>query len=120
MRSCEGQIAIFSWPEMAKYDLRAIINYVTKTSGQNVYYIGHSMGTLTAFVQFSQDRELATKVRWGGSRQTEADSDDFLGEEVLRLGTCDESGAFERSFSIAGDIHACPGCRYRGPSDAPQ
>jgi len=54
----------FSWPEMAKYDLPAIINFVLKTTGApNLYYVGHSMGTLTAFVAFSQDQELGKKVK---------------------------------------------------------
>jgi lysosomal acid lipase/cholesteryl ester hydrolase len=50
----------FSWPEMAKYDLPATIKFILKTTGApKLYYIGHSMGTLTAFAQFSADREFA-------------------------------------------------------------
>jgi len=54
----------FSWPEMSKYDLPAMINHILKTTGApNVYYIGHSMGTLTMFVQLSRDKEFAKKVK---------------------------------------------------------
>jgi lysosomal acid lipase/cholesteryl ester hydrolase len=54
----------FSWPEMAKYDIPAMVNYILKTSNApTLYYIGHSMGTLTAFAQFSQDREFAKKIK---------------------------------------------------------
>jgi len=54
----------FSWPEMAKYDLPAMINFILQKTGvPDLYYIGHSMGTLTAFVAFSQNKELGKKVK---------------------------------------------------------
>jgi len=54
----------FSWPEMAKYDLPATINFILqKTGAPSLYYIGHSMGTLNGFAQFSADRELGKKVK---------------------------------------------------------
>lgn len=41
---------------MAKYDLPAITEYILSTTGQpNLYYVGHSQGTLIGFLQFSQD-----------------------------------------------------------------
>ena len=36
----------FTWDEMAKYDLPAMIEYVLETTGeQELFYAGHSMGT---------------------------------------------------------------------------
>jgi lysosomal acid lipase/cholesteryl ester hydrolase len=48
---------------MSQYDLPAMINHILKTSNApNLYYIGHSMGTLTMFVRLAQDKEFAKKV----------------------------------------------------------
>ncbi|KAJ8366150.1 hypothetical protein SKAU_G00149810 [Synaphobranchus kaupii] len=54
----------FSYDEMAKKDLPAVINYITKTTGQEqVYYVGHSQGTTIAFIAFSTMPELASKIK---------------------------------------------------------
>jgi len=54
----------FSWDEMARYDLPAMINYALKNSKTDkLYYIGYSLGTTTAFAKFSQDKELAQKIK---------------------------------------------------------
>uniref|UniRef100_A0A0N5ALW2 Abhydro_lipase domain-containing protein n=1 Tax=Syphacia muris TaxID=451379 RepID=A0A0N5ALW2_9BILA len=54
----------FSWKEMADYDLPAMIDYVLKVTGQpNLYYIGHSQGTLIMFSGLSQNRNLSHKIR---------------------------------------------------------
>lgn len=54
----------FSWDEMAKYDLPAMIDYVVAKTGQaQVYYAGHSQGTMTAFAALSSNTELAKKVK---------------------------------------------------------
>ena len=56
-------VAVCSWDEMSHYDLPAMLNYVLRVTGrQQVYYIGHSQGTLIAFAQLSHDRVLANKV----------------------------------------------------------
>ena len=48
---------------MAKYDLPAMLNFALKTTvAEDLYYIGHSQGTLIGFAQFSQDPKLAKKV----------------------------------------------------------
>ena len=54
----------FSWDEMAKYDLPAVLDYVTEeTNVSSIYYVGHSQGTLMAFTGFSQNHTLANKVK---------------------------------------------------------
>ena len=53
----------FSWDEMAKYDLPAMINHALLISGkQSLYYVGHSQGTMMAFAGLSMDKSLAKKV----------------------------------------------------------
>jgi lysosomal acid lipase/cholesteryl ester hydrolase len=53
----------FSWDEMAKYDLPTMLQYVLDTSGAtNLHYMGHSMGTMTAFALFSMNQTIADKV----------------------------------------------------------
>lgn len=54
----------FSYDEMAKKDLPAVINYITKiTAQEQIYYVGHSQGTTIAFIAFSTMPELASKIK---------------------------------------------------------
>ncbi|PSN34671.1 Lipase 3 [Blattella germanica] len=54
----------FSWHEMGIYDLPAEIDYVLKiTNQQQVYYVGHSMGTTMFYVLMSMKPEYNAKVR---------------------------------------------------------
>lgn len=54
----------FSWDEMARYDLPAMLKFVlAKTSQPSLYYAGHSQGTLIAFAEFSRNKELAKVVK---------------------------------------------------------
>ncbi|XP_028651265.1 gastric triacylglycerol lipase isoform X2 [Erpetoichthys calabaricus] len=54
----------FSFDEMATKDLPAVINFITKATGQpQVYYVGHSQGTTIAFIAFSTMPELASKIK---------------------------------------------------------
>ncbi|XP_062382360.1 gastric triacylglycerol lipase [Sardina pilchardus] len=54
----------FSYDEMAKKDLPAVVDYITKTTGQEqIFYVGHSQGTTIAFIAFSSMPELASKIK---------------------------------------------------------
>uniref|UniRef100_A0A914UT30 Lipase n=1 Tax=Plectus sambesii TaxID=2011161 RepID=A0A914UT30_9BILA len=54
----------FSWDQMASKDLPAMIQKVLDITGQDqIYYVGDSMGTLTAFAEFSQNQQLATHIK---------------------------------------------------------
>ncbi|XP_037659823.1 gastric triacylglycerol lipase-like [Choloepus didactylus] len=54
----------FSFDEMAKYDLPASINFIIKKTGQEqIYYVGHSQGTLIAFIAFSNFPMLAQRIK---------------------------------------------------------
>ncbi|KAM1358691.1 hypothetical protein ACFX15_044933 [Malus domestica] len=48
----------WSWDELAAYDLPALLKYVNNQTGQNLHYVGHSLGTLTALAAFSQEKLL--------------------------------------------------------------
>ena len=49
---------------MASQDLPAFINYITNiTNQQQIYYVGHSQGTMMAFAEFSRNKLLARKVK---------------------------------------------------------
>jgi len=52
----------FSFDHMAEYDLPAVINYVKKRDQvEQVYYIGHSQGTLIYFLAYMNDPEFIEK-----------------------------------------------------------
>ncbi|XP_062989010.1 lipase member M-like [Elgaria multicarinata webbii] len=54
----------FSFDEMAKYDLPAVLNFILqKTGQQQLYYVGYSQGTTIAFIAFSTMPELAQKIK---------------------------------------------------------
>ncbi|KAJ7377378.1 hypothetical protein OS493_029738 [Desmophyllum pertusum] len=54
----------WSFQEMAKYDIPAMLEHALNVSGQaQLFYIGHSQGTLVGFTGFSANPELAKKVK---------------------------------------------------------
>ena len=48
VKSCQETFWQFSWDQMGQYDLPSMLQYVRELTGQQIIYIGHSMGT-TAF-----------------------------------------------------------------------
>lgn len=54
----------FSFQEMAKYDLPAMVNYALNTTGQKqLFYVGHSEGTMMIFAGLSENKSLNKKIR---------------------------------------------------------
>ncbi|XP_050754839.1 lysosomal acid lipase/cholesteryl ester hydrolase isoform X5 [Gymnogyps californianus] len=55
---------VFSFDEMAKYDIPASVDFILKKTGQEqVFYVGHSQGTTMAFIAFSTLPQLAKKIK---------------------------------------------------------
>uniref|UniRef100_A0AAY5KDN6 Lipase n=1 Tax=Esox lucius TaxID=8010 RepID=A0AAY5KDN6_ESOLU len=64
LRPDQNEFWQFSYDEMAKKDLPAVVNHILKTTGQDqIYYVGHSQGTTIAFIAFSSMPELASKIK---------------------------------------------------------
>lgn len=64
MNTTQHEFWRFSWDEMARHDLPAMINHtLTSTAAPSVYYVGHSMGTATMFAQLSQDSNFAKQIK---------------------------------------------------------
>ncbi|XP_036034753.1 tear acid lipase-like protein [Onychomys torridus] len=54
----------FSYDQLIKYDLPATIDFIVNKTGQKqIYYVGHSQGTLLAFGAFSTNTQLAQKIK---------------------------------------------------------
>ncbi|XP_019594074.2 lipase member M [Rhinolophus sinicus] len=54
----------FSFDEMARFDLPAVINFILQKTGQEkIYYVGYSQGTTMGFIAFSTMPELAQKIK---------------------------------------------------------
>ena len=49
---------------MAKYDLPAMVEHILSVTGkQQIYYVGHSQGTMMGFAGFSQNKLLGSKIK---------------------------------------------------------
>ncbi|XP_008056378.1 lipase member M isoform X2 [Carlito syrichta] len=54
----------FSYDEMARFDLPAVISFILQKTGQEkIYYVGYSQGTTMGFIAFSTMPELAQKIK---------------------------------------------------------
>ncbi|XP_029202026.2 gastric triacylglycerol lipase-like [Acropora millepora] len=54
----------FSWDEIARYDIPAMLKFVTRmTSQSSLYYVGYSQGTTIAFAEFSRNKIVAKMVK---------------------------------------------------------
>eukprot|EP00246_Nothoceros_aenigmaticus_P011695 TRINITY_DN3302_c0_g1_i1.p1 TRINITY_DN3302_c0_g1~~TRINITY_DN3302_c0_g1_i1.p1 ORF type:complete len:282 (-),score=27.04 TRINITY_DN3302_c0_g1_i1:309-1154(-) len=46
----------WSWDELAAYDLPAVLEFIYKTTGSRIYYVGHSQGTIMALAAFTETK----------------------------------------------------------------
>ncbi|XP_050205020.1 triacylglycerol lipase 2-like [Mercurialis annua] len=87
----------WSWDELAAHDLPAMFNYIHNQTAQKIYFVGHSLGTLTMMAALSQDKLLNMTGGAGflspiaylshtTSSCCRAASDLFLSEEFYWLG----------------------------------
>lgn len=54
----------FSWDEIAKFDIPAMIDFVLwKTEEKQIYYAGHSQGSMVMFAKASEDLEFGKKIK---------------------------------------------------------
>ena len=54
----------FSWNEMGKYDVPAVLAHILEETGvEQIYYVGHSMGTTMFFVAMATHPELNSKIK---------------------------------------------------------
>uniref|UniRef100_A0A1L8DPW0 Lipase n=2 Tax=Nyssomyia neivai TaxID=330878 RepID=A0A1L8DPW0_9DIPT len=53
----------FSWHEIGIHDIPAMIDYVTRTTGQQrMHYVGHSQGTTSMFIMLSERPEYNDRI----------------------------------------------------------
>eukprot|EP01132_Coremiostelium_polycephalum_P006176 gene6176-7690_t len=53
----------FSFDEMGKYDLPAMVDYIIENTGfQSLPYVGHSEGTTQAFISYLVDNSISEKI----------------------------------------------------------
>uniref|UniRef100_A0A0N5A518 Lipase n=1 Tax=Parastrongyloides trichosuri TaxID=131310 RepID=A0A0N5A518_PARTI len=64
LKSNEKKFWAFSFDQMIKYDIDALINKALEiTKNDSLYYIGHSQGTLTLFGKLAIDPSFNKKIR---------------------------------------------------------
>ncbi|XP_073432020.1 lipase member M-like isoform X3 [Dendrobates tinctorius] len=64
LSTSDSKFWAFSYDEMAKKDLPAVVDFILQKTGQKqLHYIGHSQGTTMGFIAFSTIPQLAQKIK---------------------------------------------------------
>ncbi|XP_057461065.1 triacylglycerol lipase 2-like [Actinidia eriantha] len=105
----------WSWDELVAYDLPATFQYVQDQTGQEMHYVGHSLGTLIAFAAFSQERllnmlrsaSLLSPIAYLGqmpSPLAKAATDAFIAEDLYWLGINEFAPGGEAAAKLLKEI----------------
>ncbi|XP_072050942.1 gastric triacylglycerol lipase-like [Amphiura filiformis] len=63
LKPSQREFWYWSWDEMAKYDLPAMVDFILNTTGhKQISYVGHSQGTTMAFAGLSISKDLQSKI----------------------------------------------------------
>lgn len=99
-KNTEHEYWRFSWDEMARYDLPAMIGTVQKVTGaKQIYYMGHSMGTTTIMGKLSQDPDFGKNIKKIYAMAPVGTLTTFKGPAKLMA---EFSGAIQKILSVFG------------------
>ncbi|KAK4577154.1 hypothetical protein RGQ29_027601 [Quercus rubra] len=101
----------WTWEQLVNDDLPAMYDYIHKQTGQKLYYVGHSLGTLLALASFSQEKlvnltksaALLCPIAYTGQVSSvfaRAIANTHLAQHVYSLGL----GEFIAGGSVAGKL----------------
>ena len=74
---------------MARYDMPAMVKYVVnKTGGHKIFFVGHSQGSGTAFIQLARDPDLSGLIKrhFALVPATRVNDTDGLGKTISDIG----------------------------------
>ncbi|XP_031262218.1 triacylglycerol lipase 2-like [Pistacia vera] len=111
---------LWSWDELAAYDLPATFQHVHDQTGQKLHYVGHSLGTLIALASFSKNQlvnmlrsaALLSPIAYVGqltSPLARYAAEDFLAETLYWLGVDEFDPRGEAVVNLLKDICNKPG-----------
>ncbi|NWV30033.1 LICH hydrolase, partial [Origma solitaria] len=64
LKPCQKEFWLFSFDEMGKYDIPAVLYFVMNKTGQkDVYYFGHSEGSASGFIAFITYPDLSQRIK---------------------------------------------------------
>ncbi|KAF8043143.1 hypothetical protein BT93_A1479 [Corymbia citriodora subsp. variegata] len=110
----------WSWDELVAYDMPALLQHVRSLTGQNMHYVGHSLGTLIALAAFSH-KELVNMPRSAvllspiayvsqmTSPIARSAAENFLAEALYRSGIYEFDLRWEGLVKLLQDICQKPG-----------
>ena len=110
----------WSWDELVTYEMPAIIDYVTKQTGQKTHYVGHSLGTLVALMSMAEGKwvgqvksiALLSPIAYLSHMKTvlgDAAARSLLGESLTFIGMAEFNPADPRVMNFIKRFCSKPG-----------